>query len=445
MLIGLGFVLLAMPWYVSFENHSVLGRWSPTYVGAMVALAACGLVLWFVGVRRAARAEGSGSTELGTRLIGYGSAIWGAGYAVAAIGDVSQAANILELNLAGSVNPIGILLDWLGPSLAVAGAIALAATRCPPRFRNALTLLASTVATVLVMEGAARLKALAAPSTEGFPTHSEEIWRRRHATMNSLGFRDVEPGPPGSDARRRVAIVGDSYGFGWGIEKVDDRFGERLAGDLSASTSDEWVSLNASRPDTHTLQHIDFLTTILEFDPDVVVLLYVFNDVDYLRRVTVESDLATRGGGLSSRLRPKRVLFVNSYLYQELLVRWRAIRNHSTPSGDSDPYLDDAIVTRHIADLTHFVAVAAAAGKPVRIVPFDVGVVASPEIRHRYETFMAALVEGGLDVCSLLDAFDGRDFRSLTVNALDVHPNADAHRLAADFVASCVADAVYTL
>ena len=84
--------------------------------------------------------------------------------------------------------------------------------------------------------------------------------------------------------------------------------------------------INASRPDTHTLEHIEFLRRMLQFQPEIVVLVYVFNDIDYLHSVT------SRGGVAGSNFSLMRVLFLTSYLLQELYVRLR--KRGSTVAND---------------------------------------------------------------------------------------------------------------
>ncbi len=65
------------------------------------------------------------------------------------------------------------------------------------------------------------------------------------------------------------------------------------------------------------------------------------------------------------------------------------------------------------------------------IVPFDVGVVTSPQAGGRYEVFVVAARAAGLRVWSLGGIYDAYGFDGLTVNRLDRHPNELAHELAA--------------
>ena len=63
-------------------------------------------------------------------------------------------------------------------------------------------------------------------------------------------------------------------------------FGAGIGRELTAKTGEQWEVINASRGDTHTRDHIRFLGQGMAYRPDVVLLLYVFNDIDYLHPVT---------------------------------------------------------------------------------------------------------------------------------------------------------------
>ena len=128
-----------------------------------------------------------------------------------------------------------------------------------------------------------------------------------------------------SQAGRLLAVVGDSYAFGWGIRDAADRFGERLVRTLNQDTTEKWRLVNASVGNRHTLQEFALMDSVMRFSPDVVILLYVFNDIDYLSPPDSQVAWANHGKSFASRLAPIRLLFLNSYLFQELLVRFRQL------------------------------------------------------------------------------------------------------------------------
>jgi hypothetical protein len=78
-------------------------------------------------------------------------------------------------------------------------------------------------------------------------------------TLNRDGFRDRDHAPEVAAGVRRLLVVGDSFAFGIGLESIEDRFGERVRDRLSVATHVPWESMNASRPDSHTRQEIEYL------------------------------------------------------------------------------------------------------------------------------------------------------------------------------------------
>ncbi|MGB5163576.1 MAG: SGNH/GDSL hydrolase family protein [Thermoanaerobaculia bacterium] len=285
---------------------------------------------------------------------------------------------------------------------------------------------------IILAEGFARAKAILHPETQGFPTYSQELWLRKYVHLNSLGFRDKQRTAQTGHEVRRILIVGDSFAFGAGIQDPEGRFGEQLEERLG-ETHGRWEVINASRSDTHTLQHIEFLRSMLDFQPELVVLIYVFNDIDYLRQVTRLSALT------GSILSVGRVLFLNSYLVQELYVRIRKIWLARASDDRYYPYDDIELLRKHLTDLRRFVSLAKENGAEVRIVPFSFQIEQSD--RTRYSRFFQLAMDFELPICSLEGAFEGHSPGVLRVNSLDGHPSAYANGLAVEAALDCLASA----
>lgn len=100
-------------------------------------------------------------------------------------------------------------------------------------------------------------------------------WYERVAKSNSLGFWEREPSTVSPDAKV-VAAVGDSFAFGQGLQRAEDRFTDRL--DLLLGESIE--VLNFSRGGASTRNQLDdLLPYVKKVKPDVVVLFYLTNDI----------------------------------------------------------------------------------------------------------------------------------------------------------------------
>jgi hypothetical protein len=432
-LLGLSLLLVSLLTYHSYTRHPVLGRWSYPFFAALLAVVGLWLAMLVSTWRRVHVRTHTPGPVASAALLDLGVLSWGVAYLLSALETPPAAARILDLDFFGSAIPAAALLEWIALlAIALAGGIVVG-RRLPARYANPALSCGAVICLALVGEGVARVKAVVAPATEGFPTASGALWYRRHVRLNRDGFRDRPHAVSPEAGSHRLLAIGDSYAFGVGIERLEDRFGEQLGAMLATGTGERWEVINASQGDLHTLQEIALLQRVLPCGPDVIVLVYVFNDIDYLRPVTERTVLTEAPRTLLQRLHPVRLLFENSYLFQELYVRVRLLGwRRAAQAGDLvDAYADSALLARHIDDLGRFVSLARQTGAVVGIVPFDHAVTLSAAIRRRYQTFVSRARTGGLPIWSLDGAFNGVEFSQLTVNSLDGHPNPLANRLAA--------------
>ena len=423
--------------YHSYASRPVLGRWSYPFLAVVLGAAGVWLAALVATARAGWRRAGRPVREpAAAALLDLALLTWGMAYLVGTVDAPATAARILDVDLFGSVSPLAALLEWVALAALAAAAGSLVLHRLAPEWANPALSLAALVVLTVAGEGVARVKVVAVPATAGFPTYSDALWYRRHVQLNREGFRDREHAALPEPGTRRCLVVGDSYAFGVGIDRIDDRFGEQLGTRLEAVTGARWEVINASRPDIHSLHEIALLQRMLPLRPDVVVLVYVFNDIDYLRPVTERTVVTEAPRTLLQRLHPVRVLFTNSYLFQELYMRVRLLawRRAAQAGRIGDAYADSAALTAHIGDLARFVSLARGAGAVVGIVPFDHAATLVPAFRSRDERFVSRARTAGLPVWPVDGAFAGLAFSQLTVNGLDGHPNELADRLAAEAV-----------
>ena len=118
------------------------------------------------------------------------------------------------------------------------------------------------------------------------PDTLQEFKRREFDTMvrsNALGFRGppLRGRPPGVE---RWAVLGDSYGFGWGVEE-DSTYAARLAALLNQRAMADsgrapYEIVNAALPGFGTFQRLRALEALLPYGLDGVVIEFsVSNDV----------------------------------------------------------------------------------------------------------------------------------------------------------------------
>jgi hypothetical protein len=361
--------------------------------------------------------------------------------------DIGAGGRLVDFVFFGGVAPGAMPLEWLSMTL-IFVAVALATARVSlggvdpasgtyRRRVSALLVFVSVGTALVLLEGAVRMANLVRPVTQGFPSKPSLLWQRRFVRLNSLGYRDREHTLSVPAGTKRILLIGDSYAFGAGIDDVEERLGDRLETGLNRLRGEaRYDVINAGKPDTHTHHHIETLQRTLAFRPAYVFLIYVFNDIEHVTQPSrsVITDLR----GPLSRLHPLRLAVLNSHFGEQVFLRVRQHLYRWAWSGsgvtESDPYDNEVTLDAHLEALERFFALCREGTAEARLIPFDTGVQSSPTLAARYERFVKRATERGIPVWSLANAFRGRSYQELRVNALDGHPNGLANKLAADVV-----------
>ena len=144
--------------------------------------------------------------------------------------------------------------------------------------KNIALITFSTICFLAVLEIIFMFISLSHGSGEAF---SGKIWGNRYWNpINKLGFRDEEP----KKGKNTVFFVGDSFTAGWGVKKIEDRFGEVAASELKKQgKAINEINLGRYGADTRLEYHI-FETFIkkTKIKPNHIVLQYFVNDMDKL-------------------------------------------------------------------------------------------------------------------------------------------------------------------
>jgi hypothetical protein len=434
---GLGLFVISLLMYRSYSARPVLGMWSYSFAG-IVLIAIVLFMLCLLESLRRVRSRTIVGVELSTKEVLFDLAILvnAIAYLISSIDNRVNAGRILYANLWGSIDPSAALLEYVALLFWVGTAGYWIVPRLNSGLRRAVVVFGAVAVTLLAAEGVARVRVTLEPEPQGYSSFASDLWARRYVELNQSGFRDSEHSVQKDPAIHRLLILGDSYAFGWGIKQIDGRCGERLAALLQLHRGEYWEVINASRPDTHTLDHIGFLEQFLKFKPDAAILFYVFNDIDYIAMVTPRDN--PRAKGLAGRLHPAMLLFTNSYLYHEILVRSRLlyyqVRERKGVDSQADPYFNSTLLAKHLGDLGRLVSMAEDHGVPMGVVPFDERVVLGGVHKERYTMFVKAAEMLDIPIWDPSEGFRGYDYSSLIVNNLDRHPNETANRAVAESV-----------
>jgi lysophospholipase L1-like esterase len=254
---------------------------------------------------------------------------------------------------------------------------------------------------------------------------------------NARGFR----GPAVSEARTRDAVrivgLGDSVMFGWGVRE-EDTYLARLAQELRAAHPEvAWEVINTAVPGYNTAMEVETLEKKgLAFDPDLVILNFVGNDLGLPNFIEQRPDPLDLG---------------HSFLLDFVAARLRGERAAGPRlvgvPREARRFADGADLSRIPARYRSLVGLEAWRASMQRLHTlgvahrFAVVVLAHPDafdfVREETHALGFPLVETGAAVRAWATAhgMDSIGRPPLTLTDGDPHPSAVGHQIIADVLA----------
>lgn len=255
-----------------------------------------------------------------------------------------------------------------------------------------------------------------------------------HVKTNSLGMRDAEPLKKSTPGLIRIASIGDSFAFGLGVEQ-EDCYSDVLEQLLNARSVDEssifdvlnfGVSGYTTRDESLQVQQ-----RVMEFEPDLLILCYVFNDPEVEPKQPLHSYYA------------ETQWWQHSHFLRRIAQKKRRRDVVNYGGGDIPRYLH-AYPPKWDTVTEGFERIRSAADEAgIEVLLVLPGWLIQQDWTHYRYHALHAQVRGaaeaqGFHVIDMLEPFSEFDPGDLCLARKDPHPNALGHRLIAEAIADYI-------
>ena len=256
-------------------------------------------------------------------------------------------------------------------------------------------------------------------------------WKTAYTTVNSLFCRDAEWSKQKPAGVRRIAFVGDSFVYGWGINDPRDRFSDLLQDRFDQRSPGRVETMNVAWCNWDTPKELAAIhDVVLHYDVDEVVLCHLPNDIDTLLPKgstgnLVEAPKSTYFNTESS--------FLFDFIYHRIYVR-RLPMVSNYCDAIHDAYFDEKIWGLQKKRLTDVIDFCQQHDVKLRValLPFVQTWGERYDGKKIHARVAEVFTQRGIETVDLLPVTLTRDPATLVVNSHDPHPNELANRLFAD-------------
>ncbi len=257
-------------------------------------------------------------------------------------------------------------------------------------------------------------------------------WRAKYqgvdVRFNELGLRD-DTIVPKDDTEFRILILGDSVTFGWGVER-ERTFASRLQAVLASQLNRPVRVINSGVGGYNTVQEAMYLKKHgLSLNPDLVLLVYVPNDVEENRGPFDPWS----GRSLAGKTPPEvfNLVIGKSWLYRFAVHAYEYGRLGANQAASSGSNENSEGWKGSMRALREIVQVCDSQNIPLRVFFF----------RWQRNDPNSTLLEGvkeaaaPVSVIDMNEWFEGTELNNYLNSRVDSHPNANGHKVIADHMA----------
>lgn len=263
-------------------------------------------------------------------------------------------------------------------------------------------------------------------------------WHQRHVVLNGAFRRDQEFIEKKQPDELRIAVIGDSIAFGYGIKDPADRFSDLLESRLQEAGI-KAVIYNLAMSGWGTSQQVQDFQKMNYLNFDLVVWQYFLNDA---QREGTEVHAAVLNQNRAFHAPPSALSWLTKRSVMADFLYWRLAPGHRQTFrqlrqayfalNDSHP-----VFSRHQAEITLFLHQLRQEKIPVIAVIFPF--LGQPEIYRQAQPYYQRMEKlfleaGATEVINLATVFDQYPPQELIVGRFDYHPNKKAHQIATDLL-----------
>ncbi|MGI9308305.1 MAG: SGNH/GDSL hydrolase family protein [Gammaproteobacteria bacterium] len=251
--------------------------------------------------------------------------------------------------------------------------------------------------------------------------NSEAYLMGTDVVINSDGLRDREY-PVARNDKYRIAVLGDSLTFAWGVDK-EDAFEEVLEREISKKHPVEMINFGTGNYNTQQQLNL-FKEKGLKYNPDKVVVFYFINDAE---------------------LTPERSKWNALAWSRGITFFWSRVRGLMSRMGDSSETFESFYAGLYEDDQPGFLATRESFLELKEICAernIQLQVILLPELHNlvdypfveQYKKVSDFLAANSIDAIDLTADFQGYENpQELWVAPDDAHPNALAHGMIAEY------------
>lgn len=260
-------------------------------------------------------------------------------------------------------------------------------------------------------------------------------WNNTFVTKNRDGFweRDFETAAAGRGADLLIAVVGDSFTYGFGVKGKEKRFSDRVEQGLRRLPNHRQATvLNLGWPGANTTNEQEVVVKFgARLAPDLILICYLANDIKEAKIMRRRSVSISRFEHVISRIPAL------GFLYLKTIGTYRyGADGMSYFANLAFAYNDKEAFEAHLQEVRDIVsAVKTTGARPVFVMlPFPhFWAVVEPGLRQRtYASLRRTAADAGafvIDLTSLEDEITPENFQ---MNPADAHPNETVHGIMAD-------------